>query len=79
MVVKGAAALEVWSRRVTEGYPGVRIVNMSSSWRDGLAFLAIIHRFRPDLVEWDKIDAGQIQRWVVCLVDSELGTWGIFL
>ena len=62
MVVKGAAALEVWSRRVTSGYPGVRIVNMSSAWRDGLAFLAIIHRFRPDLVDWDRIKQNDVER-----------------
>ena len=62
MVVKGAAALEVWSRRVTSGYPGVRIVNMSSAWRDGLAFLAIIHRFRPDLIDWDRLDQGNVRR-----------------
>ena len=62
MAVKGAKALEVWSRRVTSGYPGVRIVNMSSAWKDGLAFCAIIHRFRPDLVDWDRIKQNDVER-----------------
>ena len=33
MVVKGAQALEVWARRVTEGYAHVTIANMTT--RDG--------------------------------------------
>lgn len=39
-------ALLLWSRRTTDGYPGVRIRDFSSSWRDGRAFLSILHRNR---------------------------------
>lgn len=62
MLVTGAAGLEVWCRRVTGGYAGVRIVNMTESWRDGLAFCAIIHRFRPQLLDYASLEAGCVRR-----------------
>ncbi|KAI5695027.1 hypothetical protein M8J76_013947 [Diaphorina citri] len=57
---RGTKALEMWCRRVTEGYPGVRVDNMTSSWRDGLAFCALIHHFRPDLIDFASLDQRNI-------------------
>ena len=60
-MVKGAKALEVWCQRAASGYPGVDVANMSGSWRDGLAFCAIIHRYRPELIDFAKLDRKNVK------------------
>lgn len=47
---RGTKALELWARKITENYPGASVRNMTTSWRNGLAFCALIHHFRPDLM-----------------------------
>ncbi|XP_068116758.1 EH domain-binding protein 1-like protein 1 isoform X2 [Hyperolius riggenbachi] len=45
-----------WCQEVTAGYRGVRIGNFTTSWRNGLAFCAILHHFHPESINFEELD-----------------------
>ncbi|KAL4240776.1 MICAL-like [Mactra antiquata] len=47
--------LQLWCKKMAEGYRDVEVRDMAASWKSGLAFCAIIHRFRPDLIDYDSL------------------------
>ncbi|MCI4392014.1 hypothetical protein PGIGA_G00141030 [Pangasianodon gigas] len=47
--------LLLWTQKAIEGYPGIRCVNFSSSWSDGRMFNALLHRYRPDLIDMELV------------------------
>ncbi|XP_058254813.1 EH domain-binding protein 1 isoform X5 [Hemibagrus wyckioides] len=54
-------SLLVWCREVTKNYRGVKITNFTTSWRNGLAFCALLHHFRPDLIDYKSLNPQDIK------------------
>uniref|UniRef100_A0A8C6IL79 EH domain binding protein 1 n=1 Tax=Mus spicilegus TaxID=10103 RepID=A0A8C6IL79_MUSSI len=54
-------SLLAWCREVTKNYRGVKITNFTTSWRNGLSFCAILHHFRPDLIDYKSLNPQDIK------------------
>ncbi|KAL1787480.1 EH domain-binding 1 1 isoform X1 [Sigmodon hispidus] len=61
-LVSSSQSLLEWCQEVTNGYRGVCITNFTTSWRNGLAFCAILHRFYPDKIDYSSLDPLNIKQ-----------------
>ncbi|XP_019123180.1 EH domain-binding protein 1 isoform X8 [Larimichthys crocea] len=60
-LVNSSQSLLQWCQKITNGYRGVKVTNFSTSWRNGLAFCAILHHFHPDKIDFDQLDSHDIK------------------
>ncbi|XP_051248611.1 protein-methionine sulfoxide oxidase mical3b isoform X2 [Dicentrarchus labrax] len=50
-----------WCQEQTRGYRGVAVSDLTTSWKSGLALCALIHRYRPDLIDFDSLDEASVE------------------
>ncbi|XP_074758272.1 F-actin-monooxygenase MICAL3 isoform X4 [Athene noctua] len=60
--VARSSKLLSWCQRQTDGYAGVNVTDLTMSWKSGLALCAIIHRYRPDLIDFDSLDEHNVEK-----------------
>ncbi|KAM3919651.1 F-actin-monooxygenase MICAL2 isoform 3-T4 [Leptodactylus fuscus] len=68
--------LLTWCQKQTEGYRNVNVTNLTSSWKSGLALCAIIHRFRPELIDFYSLnedDAVRNNQLAFDIAEKEFG------
>ncbi|KAJ7307487.1 hypothetical protein JRQ81_009508 [Phrynocephalus forsythii] len=61
-LVSTSQSLLEWCQEVTANYRGIHITNFTTSWRNGLAFCAILHHFHPDKINYDALDPFDIKQ-----------------
>ncbi|XP_035810143.2 EH domain-binding protein 1-like protein 1 isoform X15 [Amphiprion ocellaris] len=60
-LVMSSQSLLEWCQEVTQGHKGVKITNFSTSWRNGLAFCAILNHFHPEKINYEMLDPYDIK------------------
>ncbi|KAM7377762.1 hypothetical protein PAMA_014180 [Pampus argenteus] len=60
-LVTSSQSLLEWCQEVLQAYKGVKITNFSTSWRNGMAFCAILHHFYPEKINYELLDPYDIK------------------
>ncbi|XP_056450370.1 EH domain-binding protein 1-like protein 1 isoform X1 [Gadus chalcogrammus] len=60
-LVSSSQSLLEWCQEMTQGYRGLKITNFSTSWRNGMAFCAILHHFHPEMIEFKQLQPHDIK------------------
>ncbi|KAM8882792.1 protein-methionine sulfoxide oxidase mical3b-like isoform 1-T2 [Synchiropus picturatus] len=50
-----------WCQEQTRGYQGVSVNDLTTSWKSGMALCALIHRYRPDLIDFESLDQSAVE------------------
>ncbi|XP_072124187.1 F-actin-monooxygenase MICAL3-like isoform X10 [Mobula birostris] len=53
--------LLAWCQKQTQGYKNVNVVDLTTSWKSGLALCAILHRYRPDLIDFQQLNEKNVE------------------
>ncbi|ERE82369.1 F-actin-monooxygenase MICAL1 isoform X1 [Cricetulus griseus] len=72
----GTEELLRWCQKQTAGFPGVHVTDFSSSWADGRALCALVHRLQPGLLEPSELQgmgALEATAWALKVAEQELG------
>ncbi|XP_058256792.1 F-actin-monooxygenase MICAL2 isoform X5 [Hemibagrus wyckioides] len=69
--------LLTWCQKQTEGYRGVSVTDLNSSWTSGLAFCALIHRFRAHLIDYDSLNEEDSAKNIQLAFDTAEKEFGI--
>ncbi|MCI4388817.1 hypothetical protein PGIGA_G00090320 [Pangasianodon gigas] len=65
-----------WCQEQTQGYRSVCVTDLTTSWKSGLALCALIHRYRPDLIDFDSLDESEAElnnQLALDVAERELG------
>ncbi|XP_060745041.1 protein-methionine sulfoxide oxidase mical3b isoform X3 [Tachysurus vachellii] len=68
--------LLIWCQEQTQGYRCVCVTDLTTSWRSGLALCALLHRHRPDLIDFEALDESEAElnnQLALDIAELELG------
>lgn len=74
--VSGSEELLKWCQKHTAGYENVNVKDFTQSWKSGLALCALIHHFRPHLIDMSSLDESNTvhnNQLAFSILEKELG------